>query len=176
MKGVKVRKMDRLASAFDLFPRLPGVYMVGGSIRDLLLDRSPSDYDLVVLGDPRRYAGDLADQFKGHVVVLGKPGARIYRVVTEKIVVDVSAASGNSIENDLKYRDFTVNALAYCLQSRELIDLTGGGRDLETGTIRMVSESVFAADPIRLIRAYRIGGAAGVRYRTPDGICHRTAG
>jgi len=164
--------MDRLASTFDLFPRLPGVYMVGGSIRDLLLDRSPSDYDLVVLGDPRWYAEDLADQFKGHMVALGKPRNRIYRVVTEKIVVDVSAASGNSIENDLKYRDFTINALAYCLQSKELIDITGGCRDLETGTIRMVSESVFAADPVRLIRAYRIGAQLGfdIEIRTASAI------
>ena len=159
--------MDKLATAFDRFPSIPGAYIVGGAIRDILLDRPPADYDAVVLAHPRRYAAGLASLNNGRVVVIGKATQRIYRVVCADAIVDVSSAAAPTIEADLARRDFTINALAFDLEARKLIDVTGGLKDLADRTIRMVAETAFTADPIRLLRAYRLG--AQLRFTLAPG-------
>ena len=58
-----------------------------------------------------------------------------------------------------KKRDFTINAMAYSLSSEKIIDCAGGMKDLADKKIRMVSDTVFENDPVRLIRAYRIGAS-----------------
>ena len=64
------------------------------------------------------------------IVVLGKPGVVLFRVVSKQTVVDVSAAKGASLENDLNQRDFTINAMACALSSGSIIDYCGGLQDL----------------------------------------------
>ncbi|MGB5159361.1 MAG: hypothetical protein WBN77_18215 [Desulfobacterales bacterium] len=139
-----------------LIPETKGAYIVGGSVRDLLIERTPSDYDIVVPGSPEKYASDLTSQIKGHIVKIGKQNQMIFRVISEKDIFDVSAISGNTIEDDLAKRDFTLNAICYDLYSKTTIDPFGGVKDLLSKKIRMVSDKVFNNDPVRLIRAYRI--------------------
>ncbi len=136
-----------------------GAYIVGGSVRDLLLGRTPMDYDIAVSGDAKRFAKRLAEKTNGHYVELGKDQQTIYRVVVDKVIFDLSPVNGATIEEDLKNRDFTINAMAYSISSREIIDCLGGRQDLKNKNIRMISRSVFALDPVRLIRAYRMGAA-----------------
>ena len=131
-------------------------YLVGGSIRNLLLERRPEDYDIVVLGNPEPYARELAALHQARPIELGKADKRIFRVVGQDALYDVSQAKGDSIEADLMLRDFTVNALAYDTRSGALIDVCHGRRDLDAGQIRMVSATVFDQDPLRLLRAYRV--------------------
>lgn len=131
-------------------------YLVGGSVRDLLLGRKPMDADIVVTENAEEFADRMAQPFAGRIVKLGKPGLMIYRVVTPSIIFDISKMNGPSIEDDLLRRDFTVNAMAVDLASGEIIDVLDGGRDLAAGRIRMVSESVFSRDPVRLVRAFRL--------------------
>lgn len=138
-------------------PETKGAYIVGGSVRDLLIGRTPSDYDIAVLGFPEKYASDLSSRISGHVVKIGKQNQMIYRVISEKNIFDVSAVSGKTIEDDLSNRDFTLNAIGYDLCSKMIIDPLGGRKDLSEKKIRMVSKEVFKNDPVRLIRAYRIG-------------------
>ncbi len=152
---------ENLALTFKSFPKIPGTYAVGGSIRDILLDRPPADFDMVVLGDAYGYAQRLAQSRQGHLVVLGKEGQRLFRVFCNNRIVDIVPASGNSIEADLSCRDFTINAMAYDIITENIVDTTGAMKDLERGILRMVSESAFEADPLRLIRAYRIGAELG---------------
>jgi tRNA nucleotidyltransferase/poly(A) polymerase len=143
---------------FDpVIPKIKGAYIVGGSIRDLLLGRSPSDYDIVVIESPDKYACDLAMRCNGHVVKIGKQNQTIFRVISEGNIFDISAIEGKTIEDDLKKRDFTINAIGYSLTSGKLIDLLEGIKDLSLKTIRMVSTDIFQKDPVRLLRAYRIG-------------------
>lgn len=140
-----------------LIPETKGAYVVGGAVRDMLIGRAPSDYDIAVLGFPEKYASDLASRISGHVVEIGKQNQMIYRVVSEKNIFDVSAIFGKTIEDDLSNRDFTLNAICYDLYSKTIIDPFGGIKDLSTKKIRMVSKEVFKKDPVRLLRAYRIG-------------------
>jgi tRNA nucleotidyltransferase/poly(A) polymerase len=131
-------------------------FLVGGSLRDLLLGRTPLDYDVAVKGNPSLYAAKIAKKQNGHVVPLGKPGKNIFRVIAKQATVDVSAVKGASIEEDLALRDFTVNAMALDTVSGELIDIFGGMDDLKNRRIRMVCDAVFRHDPIRLLRAFRL--------------------
>ena len=139
-----------------VIPKIKGTYIVGGSVRDLLLGRSPSDYDIVVLGSPDRYSCDLAMRCNGHVVKIGKRDQTIFRVISESSIFDISAIGAKTIEDDLIKRDFTINAIGYDLFSGKIIDLFEGIKDLSIKKIRMVSKEIFKKDPVRLIRAYRI--------------------
>ena len=146
----------------------PGqVYLVGGSVRDLLLGRRPIDLDLAVAENPRAFALRLAAHTGGRLVPLGKPGLMLYRIVRGPQVMDVSAAAGRSISDDLQRRDFTINAMAIDVASGEIIDVCGGRADLAAGRVRMVSRSAFEQDPVRLIRTFRM--AAVLRFEvTPE--------
>lgn len=151
---------------FDRLRDIPGAenaFLVGGSVRDALLGRRPQDYDVAVFPPVRRFAEEIARSIGGHCVDLGKPGYQIIRVVSGKLLVDVSPVNGPTIQADLLRRDFTINALACRLSTLETIDCTGGREDLRRKTIRMVSAQAFMDDPVRLIRAYRL--AAGLGFR-----------
>jgi tRNA nucleotidyltransferase/poly(A) polymerase len=144
------------------FPDDSDAYIVGGTIRDILSDRSPVDYDIVVLRDAEKYANELAAKTAGRLVVIGKSGFSVFRVVTQNLIYDISAAEGRSIEEDLRRRDFTINAMAFHLSTGDLIDCMDSRNDLARKQIRMVSESAFVNDPVRMIRAYRL--AAGLEF------------
>jgi tRNA nucleotidyltransferase/poly(A) polymerase len=141
----------------NILPRIKGTYIVGGSVRDLLLDRTPTDYDIAVTGNPEQYAKKLIDKSDGHLVRLVKPGRMTIRVISGDIIFDITSLNGTFIEGNLNQRDFTINAIAYDLYSEEIIDCLGGLRDLADKKVRMVSKEIFKKDPVRLIRAYRIG-------------------
>ena len=143
----------------NIFPKTEGAYIVGGSLRDLFLDRFPSDYDIVVLGDAEQFAKEIALNTHGHMIELGKHDQRIIRVVSDDKIYDISPVTGTSIEKDLEKRDFTINAMAYNLSSGKVIDNFGGMDDLFNKRIRMVSKEIFKSDPVRLIRAFRIGAS-----------------
>lgn len=137
------------------------IYMVGGSVRDLLLGRPALDTDLAVTAEPADFARRLADRLSGSYVQIGKSDLTIHRVVVGDRIFDVSALHGAGIEEDLRRRDFTVNALAVDAATGEVVDCTGGRKDLQAGIIRMVSTAAFRSDPVRLLRAYRLAAALG---------------
>lgn len=141
----------------NILPRLKGTYIIGGSVRDLLLGRTPTDYDIAVTGNPEQFAEKLIAKSDGHLVRLGKPGQMIIRVISGDIIFDITSLNGTSIEDNLNKRDFTINAIAYDLYSEGIVDCHGGLQDLADKKVRMVSKEIFKKDPVRLIRAYRIG-------------------
>jgi len=143
----------------NIFPKTEGAYIVGGSLRDLFLDQSPSDFDIAVLGDAEQFAREIALNTHGHMVELGKHDQRIIRIVSDDKIYDISPVTGTSIEKDLEKRDFTINAMAYNLYSGKVTDNFGGMDDLFNKKIRMVSKGVFRNDPVRLLRAFRIGAS-----------------
>ena len=147
----------------DILPEVKGTYIVGGTVRDLLLHRTPTDYDIAVTGDPENFAEKMAQRTKGHVIKLGKPGQTTIRVASGDKIFDITSLNGASIEDDLKKRDFTINAMAYHVYSEEVIDCLGGLQDLADKKVRMVSRKIFVKDPVRLIRAYRIGAHLNFR-------------
>ncbi|TCP63785.1 tRNA nucleotidyltransferase (CCA-adding enzyme) [Heliophilum fasciatum] len=147
-----------------------GVYVVGGFVRDLLLKVNNLDIDLVVEGDGIAFATALAVQLGGRVKTHEKFGTAV--VVWGQQKIDVATArrefyqypaalpqvEASNLRQDLYRRDFTINALAICLNQRrfgELIDFFCGQRDLEQGFIRVLYNLSFVEDPTRILRAIR---------------------
>jgi putative nucleotidyltransferase with HDIG domain len=141
-------------------------WVVGGAVRDRLLGRPVVDLDVAVAGDPRALARHLALVAGGPVFQLsGEFGAWRVHAPGRRWQVDVTALQGDSIEEDLAQRDFTVNAIAEPLDGGPLIDPFDGALDLEARRLRMVSEENFDRDPLRVLRLARF--AAGLGFE-PD--------
>ncbi len=147
------------------------VYLVGGMVRDILLNKSNLDIDIVVEGDGVNFASMLAPKlnakiwthrkFKTSVIVL--PSEKHIDVATARVEsYDRPAALPNveegSIRQDLYRRDFTINSMAISLNKEnfgELIDYFGGIRDLKQKKIRVMHKLSFIEDPTRIFRAVR---------------------
>ncbi|MFH1031245.1 MAG: HD domain-containing protein [Chloroflexota bacterium] len=140
-------------------------YIVGGLVRDLFLGRETADIDIAVAADALDVAQNVASALGGKYVLLDTVN-KIARVVLEKEVaghweIDFSTFEGN-IEQDLKRRDFTIDAMAIELKRLDdpinfkLIDPLDGLADLRQKLIRAVSDTVFSADAARLLRAVRL--------------------
>jgi len=142
----------------DTLPEKPGAYLVGGAVRDLLLERRPTDIDIAVENGAAAFAQDLAERIGARVVSIGKHGLVNHRVTSRYILIDVTDLVDQSLESDLRRRDFTVNAMAVSLHDGRLIDISGGREDIAGRHIRMVSEKAFVEDPLRLLRAFRLAG------------------
>lgn len=137
-------------------PAPPRAYMVGGAVRDLLMQRQPTDVDIVVDGDAGVFAKTLAERLRASVAAIGKAGFVTHRIASRDMLIDITSLAGHTLENDLRRRDFTINAMAYDLGRHQLIDILGGRQDITARRIRMVSEQAFADDPLRLLRAFRL--------------------
>jgi putative nucleotidyltransferase with HDIG domain len=158
----------------ELFGRLhaavPDAVLVGGAVRDLLTDRTPRDLDVVTHGDAPEAANALAEALDGHAFALDV-GRGQYRVTLhDPAADDVDISRIDDLVDDLRRRDFTIDALA----SEVAADGTLGGvtdpheglRDLAAGTVRMVSAANLADDPLRLLRAVRI--ATELQYEVEE--------
>jgi len=137
-------------------------WIVGGAVRDELLLRPVLDLD-VACGDPRDAAHRFARRFGGSVFSLSeRHGA--WRVVAGGAVETVDFTPlGQGIDADLATRDFTFNAIAVDVHTGATRDPLGGRADLHAGVVRVVSDSVFVDDPLRLLRAVRFEDELGFR-------------
>lgn len=144
----------------------PGCVLAGGCVRDLLLGKRPADYDVVVPGDLAPVAADFAALTGQKVIDLGNTRYRLLRVAGAGLQVDFVPQNGNDVAEDLGRRDFTINAMAFEPATQKFFDLHDGLRHLEEGLIVMTNPAVFAADPLRLLRAFRFAAALG--YRIDD--------
>ena len=139
----------------------PGTALVGGAVRDGLLGRLPErpDLDLVVAGDALPLTRSLAGRLGGSCVVLDQDRS-IARLVLRGWTIDLARRAGASLEEDLRRRDYTVNAIALPLAPAEgeaaLVDPLGGLRDLAAGRLVAVSEANLLDDPLRLLRGIRL--------------------
>lgn len=144
------------------------VYLVGGSLRNLLLALPVHDWDLVSALDTRRQARRLADQLGGFYAPMNENASRIIVKHNQETTFDLAPLKGDSLQADLQQRDFTINALAAPLvdvvahlttgQPLHLIDPLHGVADLEKRLLRAVSETAFRASPQRMLRAVRLAG------------------
>ena len=129
------------------------LYLVGGSVRDFLTGDKPKDFDLATDALPDEVLEIIGDKYKtnlqgkafGVVVVYTKDQPEGMEIATFR--EDVSKGRnpevklGVTIDQDVKRRDLTYNALFYDLDKREIVDLTGGREDLEKGITRMVGNA-----------------------------------
>ncbi len=137
-------------------------HFVGGCIRDVRLGRPVVDVDVVVPGAPAPAARRLARAMGGSPFALSE-GHGAWRVVLAGRTIDVTARRGGDIVADLGERDFTVNAMAIPVAGggEDVVDPFGGLSDLAERRMRIVSERVFADDPLRLLRLARIAHELG---------------
>lgn len=147
---------DELTRRFPQLANLePGCYAVGGAVRDLLLGREPLDADLAC-HDPL----DSARRITAKVIRLGSGDElTAYRAIAGEHVYDFAAITGDTIEEDLARRDFTMNAMAVDLGRDVLLDPYGGRRDVDARVVRMIRASNFDDDPLRLLKAVRMAVA-----------------
>ncbi|MEL4896012.1 CCA tRNA nucleotidyltransferase [Crocosphaera sp. Alani8] len=141
---------------FDLALLPADAYLVGGMVRDALLNsqRDYLDLDFVLPELVIETAKKIANKYQAGFVVLDAK-RNIARVVFEQGTVDFAKQEGDSILQDLKRRDFTINAIAYSFHQQKLLDPLNGLGDLQTKTVRMISVKNLEDDPLRLLRAYR---------------------
>ena len=144
------------------------LYLVGGSVRALLLNQPLTDLDFALADDAIAFAKAFADKIDEAFVKLGEqpPTARI--VIREtRFTLDLAGFRAETLEADLRLRDLTINAMALDLSSFltkpdvNLIDPCDGFSDLQTQTLRFPSEGVVIDDPLRLLRVYRFSAQLG---------------
>lgn len=132
-------------------------WAVGGALRDAALAREVSDLDLAVGGDPGAAAKAIAAQGDGHAFELSAEFGTWRAAAREgSWQADVTALRGETIEDDLGARDFTIGAVAIPLAGGEVLDPHGGLADLERRVLRAVGPRSFSEDPLRLLRAARL--------------------
>ena len=156
-----------------------GVYLVGGTVRDILLGEPNFDVDIAVEGDAIALARSAADALGGRVrahskfgtaVVLYGDDQRVDVVTARTEFYDAPAALPSvehaTIREDLFRRDFTINAMAVSLKGEDfgrLVDPFHGRRDLEAKRIRVLHNLSFIDDPTRIFRAIRYESRYGFR-------------
>ncbi|MGE5140396.1 MAG: CBS domain-containing protein [Rudaea sp.] len=161
------------------------LYLVGGSVRDLLIGQANLDLDLVVEGDAMALAAKLADKYGGRVHTHSRFGTA--RWLTPRVKgeqhLDLATArteyyeypsalpevERSSIKMDLHRRDFTINSMAICLDPDrygQLLDPYGGEQDLQRGLIRVLHNLSFIEDPTRILRAVRFEQRFGFQIET----------
>ena len=144
-------------------------YVVGGAVRDLILGKKPKDFDIVTAANPSRIkkifrnARIIGRRFRlVHVFF----GPKIFEVSTFRSIKDGHTSNTfGTIEEDVRRRDFSLNALFYDPLQQLVIDYVGGMKDIKKRRIQPLIElpSIFTDDPVRMIRAAKYAAVADFR-------------
>ena len=135
------------------------LFLVGGTIRDIILGREPTDFDFAVSGSGLEFASAFARKVRGSFVVLSEPDDEARVVFRRELTFDFNGFGDRAIEDDIHRRDFTANALALEILPDgigELLDIVAGRRDIAERLLRPVTADSLKLDPLRLLRAIRI--------------------
>ena len=174
----RVRRLPGMERLLPALEGLPPAYLVGGGVRDLLRGARAVDLDIAVEGDARSVARALAERLGGEVREHRRFGTATVRA--DELMFDLATTrterypepgalpvvTAASLSDDLRRRDFTVNAMAVALGGDDLghlYDPCGGLGDLEAGTIRILHAGSFLDDPTRRLRAVREETRLGFR-------------
>lgn len=138
-------------------------YLVGGYLRDLLSGEISPDRDIAIKCDNlAKLTKKIADELNGSFVELD-PVNEIYRVVFGNDYIDFAKLLNNNLDDDIKRRDFTINAITYDINNEKFVDITGGKKDFEKKIIRTYKISNLSDDPLRTLRAIRFQAKLGFR-------------
>ena len=160
------------------------VYVVGGYVRDMILDKPTVDIDVMVIGDGVEFAGKVASELNDELSAVYKKFGTALLEHNEYKIEFASARKESynrdsrkpnvefsGLEDDLARRDFTINALAVSLNSDtlgQLIDIFNGQDDIENKIIRtpLAPEKTFDDDPLRIMRAIRFASVLDFSIET----------
>ena len=150
-----------------------GTYLVGGFVRDFLLKRPSLDIDIVIEGDAIQVANALCERWNGTLDAHPKFGTATVtpadvnlprvdfvtaRCETYQRAGTLPIVARGTITDDLRRRDFSINALAMRLDKGafgDIVDKTGGVEDLKKGIVRVLHKQSYSDDPTRIFRAFR---------------------
>lgn len=169
--GIVKEKID--SDALKIVERLRdagfAAYIVGGAVRDLIVGNMPKDFDIVTEATPLRIkrlfrnSRIIGKRFRlVHVIV----GQKIFEVSTFRSTAEGSTGNNfGSMDEDVRRRDFTINALYYDPSKEHVIDYVGGVRDIKKQVLNPVIslDRIFVEDPVRMIRAIKYSALADVR-------------
>ncbi len=160
---------DTVHEIAELFASLSEeIYIVGGAVRDTLLQRPLKDIDLTTSGDGLILARKIANHFQGDFFPLDTErsvGRALINTLDGRLTLDVAKFRGLTLLDDLTDRDFTLNAMAVDLRGglAELIDPLKGAVDIKDKQLRRCSPHALTDDPIRALRAVRQSVQFGFR-------------
>lgn len=151
-------------------------YLVGGCVRDVLLNKPPKDYDVATNATPDEVLLILKDKYKMlevgksfGVIVVVAPSGEEYEIATLRSDGDSSdgrrpdSIQFTTIDKDVLRRDLTINALFYDLETQEIVDYVGGIEDIKNNVVKTVGEPTdrFNEDKLRILRAIRFAARLG---------------
>lgn len=147
------------------------LFVVGGTVRDMLLGKTPADLDLAAMGPARKWVELWQRRLGGGTIVdLSGPQDEGFRLVYKKLQFDFSSFRGGAttLQEDLLKRDFTIGAIAIPLErlaedtplQEVIVDPAGGYEDLLAKRIVALPDA-FADDPLRMLRGYRLAAQYG---------------
>jgi tRNA nucleotidyltransferase/poly(A) polymerase len=143
------------------------IYLVGGTLRDLLLGRQPADFDFVLASPAIPVARKLAKRLSADFYVLDEQRDTSRLLLNEdgqQVVLDFAALRGEDLESDLAARDFTINAIAMDMQQPgALLDPLGGALDLKANRLEACGPNAFSDDPLRVLRGIRMAASFGLK-------------
>lgn len=137
------------------------IYLVGGAVRDILLGRKIRDFDFSAEGLVRPIGKNVANEMNGAYYVLDDEREMVRVIIDDENMgqfdVDIALMSGDDISDDLRERDFTLNAMAIDLKEPpELVDPLNGLDDFNNRVLHMCSPESLKNDPLRALRAVRM--------------------
>ncbi len=139
------------------------IYLVGGTVRDMLLNRTSHDLDFALPSNGIALARRVANVLHADFMVLDQERDTGRIIVTEpdgmRTFLDFATYRGRDLDEDLRARDFTMNAIAFDLRTQTLHDPLNGASDLRGKLIRLCSPDTFTEDPVRVLRAVRQAAA-----------------
>ncbi len=149
-----------LSDVVDALPADQSLYLIGGAVRDLLLGRTSHDLDFGLSTDSLAIARKIANKIGAAYYPLDKErGAARLVIVRDdgtRDVLDFAQFRGETLEEDLRGRDFTLNAIALDARSHKIYDPLGGVADLRAKELHLCSPTGLSDDPIRILRAIRL--------------------
>ncbi len=179
-KNHRISKTDISPNALKVLNRLNSegfeAYLVGGSVRDLLLHKAPKDFDVATNATPNQ----VRNLFR-NARIIGRR-FKLVHILYHREIIEVATFRGHepveedhktneegmiirdnvygTLEEDAFRRDFTINSLYYNIKDGSIIDFTAGAKDVEQRLIRMIGDpsTRYHEDPVRMLRAIRFSG------------------
>ena len=150
----KIKNYQNLEKILSKLPN--GSIIVGGYIRDLILDRliHDPDIDIVIPNNSFEIGRSIAEKFSGKFLILDQD-RNIVRIIFKNFTVDIATQTHELLVEDLQSRDLTINSIGFSFNNGKLIDPAHGIYDLNNSLLRSLRSENLLDDPLRILRCFR---------------------